>query len=82
MHSYHHYSASSSELGTDADSPPQGFRRSRSVKSDSELSLEGPLDVHGSVKSGGSIVFDGDFVIRDKIDAYGAITINGSVTSR
>jgi cytoskeletal protein CcmA (bactofilin family) len=56
------------------------FRRSRSIKSDDPLVIQGPLDIQGSVKSGGSIRFDGDFMVKDKIDAYGAITIDGNVS--
>lgn len=55
------------------------FRRSRSIRSEHQLDLRGPLDIAGSVKSGSSINFDGDFIVRDKIDAYGAINMSGSV---
>lgn len=55
------------------------FRRTRSIRSDRELDLRGPLDIIGSVKSGSNINFDGDFIVREKIDAYGAIDMNGSV---
>jgi hypothetical protein len=44
------------------------------------LEIQGPLDIQGSVKSGGSINLDGDFIVKDKIDAYGAITMNGNVS--
>lgn len=83
MQSYQQYATSSSEpvTGPVPEPPPPAFKRSKGVKSESELSLKGPLDIHGSVKSGGSIDFDGDFFIRDKIDAYGAITINGNVSA-
>lgn len=57
----------------------QQFRRSRSIKSDDALDIQGPLDIQGSVKSGGSISFAGDFIVKDKIDAYGAIDIDGNV---
>ncbi len=56
------------------------FKRSRSIKSDDPLNLRGPLEVVGSLKSGRSISLEGDFVVRGKLDAYGDITMNGSVT--
>jgi cytoskeletal protein CcmA (bactofilin family) len=80
MQSYE-YATSSSEPVTSQEPSPPSFQRSRSIKSEVELTLKGPLEINGSVKSGGSIDFDGDFVVRDKIDAYGAITINGNVSS-
>jgi cytoskeletal protein CcmA (bactofilin family) len=55
------------------------WKRSRSIKTDDSVDLQGPLEVEGSVKSGGNIGFHGDFVVREKIDAYGAIHINGSL---
>jgi hypothetical protein len=58
------------------------FQKSKSIKSETELELQGPLEVAGSVKSGGSITFRGDFIIRDKIDAYGTITMDGSVSAK
>lgn len=55
------------------------YRRSRSIRSERELNLRGPLDIAGSVKSGSSISFNGDFIVREKVDAYGAIDMNGSI---
>ena len=72
--SYHYESASSSGYsGTQ-------FQRSRSIRSDQPLDLYGPLEIEGSVKSGSSIKFDGDFVVRGAIDAYGKIGMKGDVT--
>ncbi|KAI9166686.1 hypothetical protein HJFPF1_02800 [Paramyrothecium foliicola] len=63
-----------------AYSSSRQFKRSRSIRSDDPLDLQGPLEIEGSVKSGGSINLQGDFVVRDKIDAYGAIHMNGSIS--
>lgn len=54
--------------------------KKKSVKSNQAVHLQGPLDVDGSVKSMASIQFDGDFAIRDKIEAYGNIDVNGNLT--
>jgi hypothetical protein len=64
----------------DAAQPPPAFRRERSINVDEELTLVGPLEVHGSVKSGSSINFEGDFIVKGRVDAYGAINMNGSST--
>lgn len=32
------------------------------------------------MKFGGSINFDGDFIVKDKIDVYGVIIMNGNVS--
>lgn len=61
-------------------SQPPTFQRSRSIKSEEQLDLYGPLEIVGSVKSGSSINFDGDFIVRDKIDAYGGIAMNGNIS--
>ena len=53
--------------------------KTRSVKSEDAVSLQGPLDVAGSVKSGRSITLNGDFTVEDKIEAYGSIDITGNV---
>ena len=67
------YQASSSSYGN------HSVRRTRSVKSEDAVSLHGPLDVAGSVKSGRSITLNGDFTVEDKIEAYGSIDITGNV---
>jgi hypothetical protein len=64
----------------DAAQPPPAFRRERSINVEEELTLVGPLEVHGSVKSGSSINFEGDFIVKGRVDAYGAINMNGSST--
>lgn len=68
---------SSSSRGGSSNRRP---RRSRSIKSEDPLHIEGPLDVQGSVKSGSSITFKGDIVVKDKIDAYGGISIDGNLS--
>lgn len=50
------------------------------MRSEGDVSLQGPLDVAGSVKSGRSITLSGDFTIDDKMEAYGSIDIHGNVT--
>ncbi|RGP78107.1 polymer-forming cytoskeletal domain-containing [Fusarium longipes] len=55
------------------------YKRSRGVKSDHEITINGPVDVAGSVKSGSSINLNGDVIVREKLDAYGAIALNGSI---
>lgn len=56
------------------------YKRSKSVKSEHEITLNGPLDVVGSVKSGSSINLNNDVIVREKLDAYGAIGLNGNIT--
>lgn len=56
------------------------FRRSRSIHTESNLDLVGPLDVAGSIRAR-SIYFDGDFIVSDTIDAYGNIQIDGNMTA-
>lgn len=73
-------SSSSSGFTNSSSRPTPTFTRSRSIKSEEQLDLHGPLEVAGSVKSGSSINFEGDFIVRDKVDAYGAIAIDGSVS--
>ena len=55
------------------------YKRSKSVKSEHEVTLNGPVEVAGSVKSGSSINLNGDVIIREKLDAYGSIGLNGSI---
>ncbi|KAF7543992.1 hypothetical protein G7Z17_g10311 [Cylindrodendrum hubeiense] len=61
-------------------STPPGFLRSRSVRDDGQVDLLGPIDVDGSVKSGSGVTLTNDIIIREKLEAYGAIYINGSVS--
>ncbi|KAM0562144.1 hypothetical protein ACHAPJ_002588 [Fusarium lateritium] len=68
-----YYNTSSSYSGQPA------FKRSRSIKSDHEINLNGPVEVVGSVKSGSSINLNGDVIVREKLDAYGGIGLNGSI---
>ncbi|KAF5546258.1 polymer-forming cytoskeletal domain-containing protein [Fusarium napiforme] len=58
---------------------PPAFKRSRSIKSDHEIDLNGPIEVVGSVKSGSSISLNGDVIVREKVDAYGSLGLNGSI---
>jgi hypothetical protein len=58
------------------------FKKRKSVKSDASVELRGPMEVDGSVKSMGGITFSGDFSVRDRIEAYGNIDINGNLTCK
>lgn len=62
-----------------AYSTQPAYKRSKSVKSDHEVTLNGPVEVAGYVKSGSSINLNGDVIIREKLDAYGSIGLNGSI---
>lgn len=67
--------------GSSSSGQPYGlnFRRSRSIRSEGNLELRGPLDVAGTVK-GRSLTFEGDFIVSDRIEAYGSIDVNGNMT--
>ncbi|SPJ81855.1 uncharacterized protein FTOL_09260 [Fusarium torulosum] len=69
----------SSYYNTTTYANPPAYKRSRSVKSDHEVNLNGPIEVVGSVKSGSSINLNGDVIVREKVDAYGALGLNGSI---
>lgn len=69
-----------SSAGSSTQPNQPAWQRSRSIKADESLDLCGPLEINGSVQSGASIRFVGDFVVGDKVDAYGAITMNGNIT--
>lgn len=76
------YSASSSTSApTTAASgtPDQAVLRSKSIKSEGEITLQGPIEVAGSVRSGGNVTFNGDFAVRDKVEAYGTVEVNGNL---
>lgn len=73
------YSASSSSHSGHGSSGNRAIPRTRSVWSEDAVSLQGPLDVTGSVKSGRSVTLNGDFTVQDKIEAYGSIDIAGNV---
>ena len=60
----------------------QPVRKSKTIKSDGQVALQGPLDVVGSVKSGSNISLEGDFTVREKIEAYGGIDVNGHLTCK
>lgn len=55
------------------------LKRTRSIKSEEELQLSGPLDIVGSVTSGRGIGFEGKFAVRGSIDAYGDIKTKGDM---
>ncbi|CZR48814.1 uncharacterized protein FPRO_03865 [Fusarium proliferatum ET1] len=55
------------------------FRRSKSIKSDYEINVNGPIEVIGSVKSGSSVTLTGDVIVREKVDAFGSLLLSGSI---
>jgi hypothetical protein len=59
-----------------------GVRKRKSIKSETSIEVVGPMEVDGSVKSMGAVTFTGDFSVRDRIEAYGDIDVNGSLTCR
>lgn len=59
---------------------PKNVKRSRGIKSDDEINVQGPLEVAGSVQSGRGINFEGDVSVRGAIDAYGNITTKGELS--
>jgi hypothetical protein len=71
-------SVATSSTGYDATGD-QPVRKCKSIKSSSEIVLQGPLDIAGSVKSEGTVTLNGDFTIRDKVEIYGSLEINGTV---
>lgn len=76
MSEYFHHAGSSSS----GDVYGLDFQRSRSIHSENNLELTGPLDVAGTIRAR-NINFDGDFIVSDTIDAYGNIEINGNMTA-
>lgn len=59
-----------------------GVRKRKSIKSEASIEIMGPMEVDGSVKSMGAVTFTGEFSVRDRIEAYGDIDVNGSLTCR
>jgi hypothetical protein len=59
-----------------------GVKKKKSIKSETSVELKGPMEVDGSVKSMGAVTFTGDFSVRDRIEAYGDIDINGNLSCR
>ncbi|KAK8932874.1 hypothetical protein MAA_10802 [Metarhizium robertsii ARSEF 23] len=56
------------------------FKRSPSIKSEEALDLRGPLEVTGNVESGRGINLEGEIIISGSLDAYGPLTMNGSIS--
>jgi hypothetical protein len=59
-----------------------GIIRNKSIKSPESVEISGPMEVDGSVKCEGSIAFFGDFSVRDKIEAYGDVNLDGNMTCK
>ncbi|OAR01048.1 hypothetical protein LLEC1_02903 [Akanthomyces lecanii] len=76
MPEYYHHAGSS----LTGDVYGLEYQRSRSIHSEQNLELTGPLDVAGTIKAR-NIVFEGDFIVSDTIDAYGDVEINGNMTA-
>ncbi|GJC86465.1 hypothetical protein ColLi_09303 [Colletotrichum liriopes] len=53
--------------------------KSKSIRSEGEITLQGPFKVAGSVVAGGNVTLNGDFDVRDKVEAYGAVEVNGNL---
>lgn len=60
--------------------PSHNANKMRSIKSDDPLDLRGPMEVDGSVKSMSSVTFRGDFSVKDRIEAYGDVDIQGNLS--
>lgn len=75
-------SGSSSAAGPSVPGPRGRVKRKKSVKSETSIELKGPMEVDGSVKSGAGITFSGDFAVRDRIEAYGNIDVNGNLNCK
>ncbi|KKP02155.1 hypothetical protein THAR02_05741 [Trichoderma harzianum] len=71
-----HYASGS----TSGYAPPRNVKKSKSIKSEEEINIQGPLEVAGSVQSGRGINFQGCISVRGPIDAYGNITTNGEIS--
>lgn len=71
-----HYASGS----TSGYTAPINVKKSKSIKSEEEISIQGPLEVAGSVQSGRGINFQGCISVRGPIDAYGNITTNGEMS--
>jgi cytoskeletal protein CcmA (bactofilin family) len=54
-------------------------KKKKSIKSEEALELRGPLEVDGSVKSMASVSFvgGGEFAVRDRVEAYGNLEVEG-----
>lgn len=57
-----------------------GIKKMKSVKSDGSIELNGPVEVDGSIKSMGDVALLGDITVRDRIEAYGSITVGGTLS--
>ncbi|KAL6692565.1 hypothetical protein J3F84DRAFT_351493 [Trichoderma pleuroticola] len=71
-----HYASGS----TSAYAASRNVKKSKSIKSEDEINVQGPLEVAGSVQSGRGINFQGSISVRGPIDAYGNITTNGELS--
>jgi uncharacterized protein (DUF342 family) len=60
----------------------QRIKKRNSINSDTSLELNGPMEVTGSVRSGGALTFTGDFSVGERIEAYGDIDVNGNMTCK
>lgn len=79
--------AGSSSAGTTPQTAPShdgggGITRNPTIESPESIALSGPMDIDGSVKCGGSVAFYGDFSVRDKIEVYGDIDLQGNMTCK
>lgn len=70
------------ESSTSYSMSGNAYPKTKAVRSEAAVTLQGPLEVAGGVRSGGNVALNGDFDIKDRIEAYGAIDINGNVMCR
>lgn len=75
-------SGSSSSYTTPSSASGAVVKKKKSIKSETSIDLRGPLEVDGSVKSMASIKFDGDFAVRDRVEAYGDVGVHGTLNCR
>jgi hypothetical protein len=59
-----------------------GYKKKKSIKSDASVDIKGPMEVDGSIKSMGAVTMTGDFIVRDRVEAYGNIDLDGNMTCR
>lgn len=61
---YEEYQAEATSSAGVHTSPATSVSKKKSIKSNSAINLQGPMEVAGSVKSMASVTFDGDFAVR------------------
>ena len=72
-------SSSPQPQGSSSSSSGAKMKKKKSITSDHTVELRGPVEVDGSVKSMATVSFvgGGEFVVRDRIEAYGDVELSG-----